>query len=51
MSLTTSCMLALEPRSVPWGTWVGPMTTEHAEPGGVMCTTRIVSVGWVSASR
>src|SRR5262249_9698017 len=32
-------------------TTLGPPTTEQADPGGVMCTTRIVSVGWVSASR
>ncbi len=36
---------------MPGGTTFGPITTEQAEPGGVMCTTRMVSVGWVSASR
>lgn len=51
MSGTTSCRLAEDPRSVPGGTTLGPTTTEHADPGGVMCTTRIVSVGRVSASR
>jgi hypothetical protein len=51
MSGTTSCRLAEDPRSVPGGTTLGPTTTEHADPGGVMCTTRIVSVGLVSASR
>jgi len=51
MSGTTSCRLAEDPRSVPAGTTLGPTTTEHADPGGVMCTTRIVSVGLVSASR
>jgi len=51
MSGTTSCRLAEDPRSVPGAATLGPITTEHADPGGVMCTTRIVSVGWVSASR
>jgi hypothetical protein len=51
MSGTTSCRLAEDPRSVPGGATLGPTTTEHADPGGVMCTTRIVSVGRVSASR
>ena len=51
MSGTTSCRLAEAPRSVPAGTTFGPITTEHPEPGGVMCTTRMVSLGRVSASR
>jgi hypothetical protein len=28
-----------------------PKVTEHAEPGGVICTTRKVSLAWWSTSR
>ena len=48
MSGTTSC----RPFSDPGGesTKPLPIVIEHAEPGGVSCTTRIMGVAWWSTS-
>ena len=48
MSWTTRCVPRLEPGSAS----VIPIPTviEQAEPGGVICTTRNVSLGWWSTS-
>ena len=51
MSVTTSWRLARGPGGVAGSTMTGPTVTEQDEPGGVICTTRIDSVGQLSTSR
>jgi hypothetical protein len=49
-SVTTSCSDGAARRSSVPVISTGPITTEQADPGGVMCTTRSDGLGWVSAS-
>ena len=51
MALTTSWSRAAAPPGASAVISAGPITTEQADPGGVMCTTRMSGVGCVSASR
>ena len=48
-SSTTNWTPLTEPGSPSGRPW--PITTEHDEPGGVICTTRMVSLGLTSWSR